>query len=134
MVDEAETKAISFDVFDTLIRRPVEKPADLFRFLDAKALRLTDGIAAEFGKTRTMCEVETRRRLEGVKDEITLDDIYDTLAAYYDLSTDQVAALKDAEIEIEVAALCIVNNKLAVQLCQWIDCSAGLFPINRLYS
>lgn len=104
MVDEAETKAISFDVFDTLIRRPVEKPADLFRFLDAKALRLTDGIAAEFGKTRTMCEVETRRRLEGVKDEITLDDIYDTLAAYYDLSTDQVAALKDAEIEIEVAA------------------------------
>lgn len=104
MLDAAETKAISFDIFDTLIRRPVEKPADLFRFLDAKALQITDGIAADFGKTRTMCEVETRRRLEGVKDEITLDDIYDTLAEYYDLSIEQAAALKQAEIEIEINA------------------------------
>lgn len=104
MAEAAETKAISFDIFDTLIRRPVEKPADLFRFLDAKALRLTDGIAADFGKTRTMCEVETRKRLEGVKEEITLDDIYDTLAEYYDLNIDQVAALKRAEIDIEIAA------------------------------
>jgi HAD superfamily hydrolase (TIGR01549 family) len=104
MVDAAETKAISFDIFDTLIRRPVEKPADLFRFLDAKALQLTDGIAVDFGRTRSMCEVETRKRLEGIKDEITLDAIYDTLAAYYDLSEDQVAALKKAEIDIEIAA------------------------------
>lgn len=104
MLDAPETTAISFDVFDTLIRRPVEKPADLFRFLDAKALRLTDGIAVDFGRTRTMCEVETRNRLATSKDEITLDDIYDTLAAYYGLTNVQVAALKNAEIEIEIAA------------------------------
>lgn len=105
MLDAPETAAISFDVFDTLIRRPVEKPADLFRFLDAKALRLTGGIAADFGRTRTMCEVETRNRLADSKDEITLDDIYDTLAAYYGLTNDQVTALKNAEIEIEVSAV-----------------------------
>lgn len=103
MLDVPETSAISFDIFDTLIRRPVEKPADLFRFLDAKALRLTDFTAADFGRTRTMCEVETRKRLADSKDEITLDDIYDTLANYYDLNPGQLEELKNAEIELEIS-------------------------------
>lgn len=105
MIDTPETKAVSFDVFDTLICRPVEKPADLFKFLDCEALRITGGVAADFGRIRTMCEVETRNRLANSKDEITLDDIYDTISAYYDLSEEQAEAVKRAEIELEVASV-----------------------------
>jgi HAD superfamily hydrolase (TIGR01549 family) len=104
LLEAPEVMAISFDVFDTLIRRPVEKPADLLRFLDAKALKLTGGVAADFGRTRTMCEVETRNRLSESKDEITLDDIYETLAVFFDLTEDQILALKSAEIELEITA------------------------------
>lgn len=97
------TKVITFDVFDTLIRRPVEKPADLYRFLDRKALELTDGVASDFGKSRALCETETRSKLKNVKTEITLDDIYDTLSDFYGVDVEVFEDLKEAEISLEIS-------------------------------
>ena len=102
LVDDPNTTAISFDVFDTLICRSVEKPADLYRFLDTEALELTDGVAVNFGKTRALCEVETRSRYKGVKEEITLADIYDTLAQYYGVPVGALSKLQMAENTLEV--------------------------------
>lgn len=103
LIDEPDTKAVSFDVFDTLICRSVEKPADLYRFLDQEALDITGGVAADFGKIRTLCEVQTRARLADSHEEITLDDIYDTIAAYYGLEPAELRPLRDAETSLEIA-------------------------------
>lgn len=103
ILEKRPTKAISFDIFDTLVCRSVEKPADLYRFLERDALELSNGIAADFARVRTFCEVETRNRLKGLKDEITLSDIYETMAGYYGISSEKLSALMDAEIEMEIA-------------------------------
>lgn len=102
LIDDPQTEMISFDVFDTLICRPVEKPADLYSFLNAKALALTDGIAVNFGKSRALCEVETRKELEGQKEEITLADIYQTLARFYGVDVQTLDALAQAEMALEI--------------------------------
>ncbi|MDX8350882.1 hypothetical protein [Cognatiyoonia sp. IB215182] len=103
LIEDPATQAVSFDVFDTLICRPVERPADLYRFLDARALALTDGVAVDFGKNRALCEVQTRERLAGIKQEITLKDIYETLALYYGLPSEALADLQQAEMALEVS-------------------------------
>jgi HAD superfamily hydrolase (TIGR01549 family) len=102
LVDDPATQAVSFDVFDTLLCRPVEKPADLYRFLEPQALALTGGVAADFGRIRALCETETRARLAGAQAEITLDDIYHSLAAYYGLDHAALAPLQQAEIAMEL--------------------------------
>lgn len=98
------TKAISFDIFDTLVCRPVEKPADLYHFLEIKALKLSNGIASNFGRVRSLCEVETRNKLTH-KEEITLDDIYETVASFYNLNETQISEIKQAEIELEISVI-----------------------------
>lgn len=54
--------AVAFDVFDTLIKRDVAKPTDLF---------LLDGSA--FAKARVQAETQTREQKQG---EVTLAEIY----------------------------------------------------------
>ncbi|MDF7808293.1 HAD hydrolase-like protein [Pontiellaceae bacterium B12219] len=101
-LDSGDIEAVSFDVFDTLIRRPVEKPADVYKFLELRALEVTDGVAVDFGKNRALCEVATRERLPAKK-EISLEDIYETVREFYGLTDAQLAALKDEEVKIELA-------------------------------
>lgn len=102
LIDDPQTKMISFDVFDTLICRSVEKPADLYRFLEVDALAMTDGIAVGFGQVRALCEVQTRERLDGIKEEITLADIYETIATYYGMTPEQLAPLREVETNCEI--------------------------------
>lgn len=102
MIDEPQTEMVSFDVFDTLICRSVEKPADLYRFLEAEALTLTKGVAVGFGQVRALCEVQTRERLNDIQDEITLADIYDTIAQYYGMTAEDLAPLQVAEKNMEI--------------------------------
>lgn len=62
---------ISFDVFDTLVFRAVEKPADVFRLLEGH------WNCMEFAQKRVQAERDARKE----KEEVTIDDIYRILAA-----------------------------------------------------
>ena len=53
---------VAFDVFDTLIKRDVARPTDLFALL-----------GADFAKARTQAEAEARAAKSG---EVTLAEIY----------------------------------------------------------
>lgn len=101
-MNDSSCKIITFDIFDTLLQRPVEKPLDVYKFLDTKALELTGNIACDFPRVREAAEVETREKWTGTKEEISLDDIYDTIAQFYDVNCTVVEELKLAEIEFEV--------------------------------
>ncbi|MBS0237979.1 MAG: hypothetical protein JSR89_06110 [Proteobacteria bacterium] len=73
-VDEALDRAslVSFDVFDTLLRRPFLEPTHLF-----DALGTFCG-AVEFGRERRWAEAQARHRHAAARD-VTLSQVYDQL-------------------------------------------------------
>jgi predicted HAD superfamily hydrolase len=70
-------RAVSFDLFDTLVTRPFVRPTDLFRLMEQEAGR------PGFADARIGAESRARRELGR---EITLDEIYQRLPEYGDLS------------------------------------------------
>lgn len=70
---------VAFDVFDTLIKRDVARPTDLFALL-----------GADFAKARTQAEAEARAAKSG---EVTLAEIY-AAPAWPDTTRRQNAPLR----------------------------------------
>ena len=98
-------RIISFDVFDSLILRNVYEPTDLFRFLDDDYNKIFATTSyTRFYKMRICAEEVCRKRVFSVhKDyqDVTLDEIYDTIADLYRLDPVRLDKLKKKEIELE---------------------------------
>ena len=94
---------ISFDCFDTLVRRPFREPYDLFRLLDPYYLKLT-GSPLEFSALRAEGE-RMVRNLEGRRhpgrEDIRLDEIYDFLSRHYAIPAETASRLMEEEIRLE---------------------------------
>lgn len=97
----SEFKAVSFDIFDTLIYRPFARPADLFNIAGAETGLLN------FAELRRTCERKARDRhfAENGSYEITFDDIYQYMEDYAGAS---FAAAKEKELAAELS-LCFAN-------------------------
>ena len=91
-------KAISFDIFDTLVLRPFAKPSDLFYLVEQES-----GIVG-FHDKRIKAESDVRRKK---RSEITLDEIYAQLGLTQEI--------KDLEIEIE-KTVCFKNEAVCSML------------------
>lgn len=89
-----EVKVVSFDIFDTLLKRDIKRPTDLFRIVERKT-----GCKG-FTKKRIAAELEARRTAG--KEEVTLDEIYALLDISYDIEK-----LKTCEIECEIEVSCV---------------------------
>lgn len=97
-------KVISFDVFDTLIVRPLERPEDLFELLDGQFGRLSDA-QISFRKLRVEAEALLRRRISANKilaEDIHLEDIYSVLEDEFGIASDAACKMKQFEWEMEV--------------------------------
>lgn len=92
---------ITFDVFDTLISRPVEVPSDVYKFLESKALVISNGLTDDFSKVRTVAEVEVRNNSKN--GEITLDEIYTYIQEHYQLDINLTNSIKKEEIDLEIS-------------------------------
>jgi HAD superfamily hydrolase (TIGR01549 family) len=66
-------KVISFDAFDTLISRKVDRPTDVFKILEQK-----NGIK-NFASDRIKAEIRARKKLTGRIEDLSLEDIYQEL-------------------------------------------------------
>lgn len=86
---------VSFDVFDTLIKRNVKEPIDVFRVIE------TDYKIENFAKKRSEAEWLAKKSL---KREITLDEIYE----FYCESGKVREELKAVEKYVE-GRICIAN-------------------------
>lgn len=93
---------VSFDIFDTLIKRNVQKPTDVFslvqEFYSNKKTMLN------FRLYRIYAEKIVRKKSK--KDEVTLDEIYELLRKKYGNNVDE---LKELELELE-RKLCRSNR------------------------
>lgn len=96
-------KIISFDIFDTLVLRNVEKPTDLFYLVENQ---MKGNNAFGFHNKRIQAEKIARQKLS--PREVNIDDIYD----YLDINDNNLKEnLKAKEIELELAS-CYANKKI----------------------
>ena len=92
-IDLENYEIISFDIFDTLIIRYVEKPEDIFSIIED---RIKDAI--DFKNKRINAEKIARSKFER---EITIDDIYSELKNIYNQSLIDLLKLTEICVELE---------------------------------
>lgn len=87
---------VSFDVFDTLIRRSVAIPSDIFRLIEKYVDKAWPGVPQGFANKRMQAERLCR---EKIGKPTTLEGIYDVLSSEYGAWTGR---LKQLEIRMEL--------------------------------
>ena len=102
-------KVVSFDVFDTLIKRPLWNPEDVFYFVQEKSRDVLLGAEENlFIKMRKNAE-QRCRQMSGVAnplfEDVTLSEIYQTMGEMYGLSDSVVAKLMQNELDVEKSML-----------------------------
>jgi len=90
---------ITFDVFDTLLKRDVMFPTDVFRLVERKFDRDHVGARSDFAQKRIKTEYVLRK--SSLMPEVTLDEIYKEIA----FPPEQAEVLKEMEIEMERSLL-----------------------------
>lgn len=106
----------TFDVFDTVIHRRGVTPASVFHYVKQRAqmsdIDLPLSLVENYPETRANAETSERDRRkrqsalmrDGIV-EITFDEIHERLADIYDLTAEQSRALRDWELEGELASV-----------------------------
>ncbi len=102
-----EIKAVSFDLFDTLVVRPLEKSTDVYELLDHSFGELTagaDAVSISFQKLRVEAEAVLRRQIQRGEthiEDITLTDIYEVLETQFYIEKELAHTMMEKEIELE---------------------------------
>lgn len=110
MLDEKIKKEInrfdyvSFDIFDTLIKRNLYKPTSLFKIVERKYEMLYSKKLDNWTSTRITAEKDARKMKKN--EEITIDEIYDNINKH-NLDSEK---LKEIEINTEIE-LCERNKQ-----------------------
>lgn len=113
--------AISFDIFDTLIERTVDRPTDIFRLVE------NHFEASGFGQRRIDAELKARQKKQNA--EISLDDIYEQFDTY---PHDFLNQLKDMEITFEIDA-CNSKKKMNEIYDYAVHSGKKVFIISDMY-
>ena len=112
-----EIKVVSFDLFDTLITRPLEDSTDIFELLDRDFSKASDA-AVSFKSLRLGAEELLRRRIirgEIDEEDITLTTVYETLKEEYSIDPELAEKLKTEETLLEVR----LSNVRTSGKCLW---------------
>lgn len=105
---------ISFDLFDTLIKRDCYKPTELFAFVEQK-INQKFGFQSYFASKREEAEVSARNKSSD--EEVTLEEIYAELSL--EISNAEKENVRHWEEEYEYT------------LCQWNPCMKPIYEYCR---
>jgi len=94
----ARSSVVSFDVFDTLLERPFSKPHYLFLAMQNKVRKILGDDTVEFHKLRRLAEHRCRQDSEF--DEVTIEEIYETLNEIISIDIDEQKLKEIIELEI----------------------------------
>lgn len=114
-IDSAEY--VSFDIFDTLLKRDVPKPTDVFKIVERKS--------NEKGFYEKRKKAEVLARTKSNNKEITLDDIY----ACYDGDRIDVLMVNEINTEIELSFI----NKEIQSIFQYAMKNSKIILISDMY-
>lgn len=111
-------RVISFDVFDTLIFRPVAEPHHLFALVQPYARQLMGDAFFPFTELRRTAELETRAvaRNKQALEEITYDALYEQFAQMANIPAHdgRIAKLKQYEMETELGLCFTLPSRKAM--------------------
>ncbi len=96
-VCDESVKAVSFDIFDTLLLRPCLEPVDMFRLVAKRC-----GLSADFVTMRRKAEELARRNSPCHFDDITFEDIYNEFVESFGYSREEADKIKEAELQVEL--------------------------------
>lgn len=114
---------VSFDIFDTLIFRPVEHPVDAFFLVEAQ-----NGLV-DFVTNRRKAEALAREKTKKKNQEINIFDIYEELKNFYEID-----ALSEAEREIGVETeICYANPYMHAVYAQLIARGVKVVATSDMY-
>ena len=114
---------ISFDIFDTILKRNVQKPTDVFRLIEIELC----STYPEFKDKRVNAEKKARKLT--TKEEITLCDIY---RQYPGLTKIQIEDLMKAEMKHEAAVLTL-NQDIFQVYQECLKMGKQVFLISDMY-
>ncbi|MBE5932526.1 MAG: hypothetical protein E7263_03770 [Lachnospiraceae bacterium] len=100
-----DIKIISFDLFDTLVLRPVPGDKEKFELLDKLYGELTNS-QINFAKVRTLGEATLRRQIingELKLEDVELDSIYQVIEDVFKIPHNIAQEIKDEETKLELA-------------------------------
>lgn len=118
-------KAVSFDIFDTLLERDVERPTDVFLKVGDRVLGPGQGDA--FRKARV--EAEAAARQKAPRGECTLEEIYEELLGWDKETTE---ALKIEELRAELEG-CFVKASMKPVFDACLQRGQTVFLISDMY-
>lgn len=116
---ESSCKYVSFDIFDTVVYRPLYRPTDLFYLLDRKFEALVK-CNINFHKIRISGEEEMRWKCAEINpsfQDVTIEEIYQCIGEKYGLSIEVTSAMMNEE------------KKLEIQLCKPRKAAKELFDL-----
>lgn len=89
---------LSLDIFDTVLRRRCDKPKDVFKLLESKAVKEGNMHPRPYAILREQAETQARKE---IRPEITLEEIYGILQKRTGMDPVEVKSLMDLELSIE---------------------------------
>ena len=137
-ITNPEIEVVSFDIFDTLIVRPVWNHVDVFIFMDEYFRMITNiQTGINFSKIRIDAESNLRKRVcNDAKQDVTLDEIYKEIQNKIHLENTIIEKLKRKEQELE-KRFCIARKtakeiyELALYLNKKVICISDMYlPID----
>ncbi len=98
-----KSKYVSFDIFDTAVLRPLQKPIDVFELVEESYKTTYGGLSFDYKTVRVEYERKAREKAWNLKKhtEIILDEIYQCMEEDLDIGYDILEKLKRIEIETE---------------------------------
>ena len=109
-----EYKIVSFDIFDTLLKRPLWTPDDVRHFIQSNLKGILPGCEEDiFIKMRTLAEQKARDFAyanDHFCEDVTLQEIYAMLSKQFTLSAKQVDAIMKVEKDTEAYLLEVRNS------------------------
>lgn len=103
-VTDKNIQVVSFDIFDTLVQRTLERPVDVFTLMEPFIYRMTAGKIQNFGKTRYLAEKMARTKKTDANpesNEVLLSEIYDIFVSSGDMSQEQAELAMNEEMRME---------------------------------
>jgi HAD superfamily hydrolase (TIGR01549 family) len=131
-IESDKYEYISFDIFDTLLLRPFWDPTDLFYFVGVYAMSLNIvKNELEFMKIRKKAEEIARLRVGRKIEDITIDEIYDTLKKLLHRNSD-IESLMKYETNLELN-FCYRRQSGYELYCKAIKSNKRVICISDMY-
>ena len=123
----ANSKVVSFDIFDTLVVRTCKEPEKVFELVENEFEQKYRHQTFSFEKIRIMSEAEARKNKNG--GEVSFEDIYHVVSKYVgeELSTKLMAMEFDTELKV-----CEANKEIA-DLYRELSKSKDVFIVSDMY-